>query len=443
MNAHATATELARPAAPATLPPGPNRPPATLPALLAVLSRLRPQLAARSAEHDRDGTFPHENFALLQAHGLVGITAPVAFGGSGAPLGTARQVIRAVAHADPATALVLTMTYLQLRQVNRPGSRWPLRLREKVSRDAVDKGALINALRVEPELGSPTRGGLPATVARRAPDGGWLLNGHKMYCTGVPGLSWLSVWARTEEPDGGPPRVGTFLVPRNAPGVRVVETWDHIGLRASGSHEVLFENVPLPADHATDIRLQADWAPDALDPSDRDAVADQQAWMAVLLGTLYDAVAQAARDWTLDFVRLRAPGSLGAPLSTLARVQETLGEIAGLLYANHLVLNQLTETTDDGAPPSATDSGLAKWTVTHNAVRAVERALKITGNHGLSRHNPLERHLRNVLCGPVHAPQDDALLVAAGRAALAAAAPLAVVSAATGAAGRAAGAPAS
>ncbi|WPB55799.1 acyl-CoA dehydrogenase family protein [Xylophilus sp. GOD-11R] len=401
-----------------------ERPSLAAPVLLPLLARLRPQLAARAAEHDREGSFPHENFELLQAHGLVGITAPAAFGGSGASLATARQVIRAVAHADPATALVLTMTYLQIRQLNRPGGRWPIHLREKVSRDTVDRGALVNTLRVEPELGSPTRGGLPGTVARRQADGSWRLDGHKMYSTGAPGLTWLTVWARTEEGDGAPPRVGNFLVPRQAPGVRMIETWDHLGLRASGSHEVVFEQVALPADHAVDVRPQAAWAPDALTPADRDAFADQQAWMTVLLGTLYDAVAQAARDWTLDFVRQRAPGSLGAPLSTLPRVQETLGEIAALLNTNHLVLNQLTDTTDDGAPPAATDSGLAKYTVTHNAVAVVERALKLTGNHGLSRHNPLERHLRNVLCGPVHAPQDDALLVAAGRALLAQAAPL-------------------
>jgi len=404
----------------AQFPSAPPRPSLAAPVLLPLLARLRPPLAARAAEHDRDGSFPHENFALLQSHGLVGITVPVAFGGSGATLGTARQVVRAVAYADPATALVLAMTYLQTRQLNRAGSRWPRHLRERVGRDAVERGGLINALRVEPDLGSPTRGGLPGTVARRTADGGWRLDGHKMYCTGIPGLSWLVVWARTEEADGAAPRVGAFLVPRDAPGVRVIETWDHLGLRASGSHEVVFEGVSLPADHAVDVRPQADWAPDALTPVDRDAAADQQAWMAVLLGTLYDAVAQAARDWTLEFVRDRAPGSLGAPLSTLPRVQETLGEVAGLLHANHLVLNQLTETTDDGAPPSGTDSGLVKWTVTHNAIRAVERAMKLTGNHGLSRRNPLERHYRNVLCGPIHAPQDDALLVAAGRALLAA-----------------------
>jgi len=400
----------------------PTRPSLAAPALLALLARLRPQLAARAAEHDRDGSFPHENFALLQSHGLVGIVAPLACGGSACTLATARQVVRAVAYADPATALVLAMTYLQTRQIHRPGSRWPARLRERIGRDCVERGALINAMRVEPDLGSPTRGGLPATVARRDAEGGWTLDGHKMYCTGAPGLHWLSVWARTEEPDGAPPRVGTFLVPRRAPGVRQVDAWDHLGLRASGSHELVFEQVRLPADHAADIRPQAAWAPEALTPDDRHAQADQQAWMTVLLGSLYDAAAQAGRDWTLDFVRQRAPGSLGAALATLPRVQEGLGEVAGLLLTNRLLLDQLTETTDDGAPPAGTDSGLVKWTVTHNAVRAVEKLLKLTGNHGLSRHNPLERHYRNVLCGPVHAPQDDALLVAAGKAQLASAA---------------------
>ncbi|CAG9216267.1 hypothetical protein BVI434_3120002 [Burkholderia vietnamiensis] len=69
-----------------------------------------------------------------------------------------------------------------------------------------------------------------------------------------------------------------------------------------------------------------------------------------------------------------------------------------------------------------TTSGLVKRTVTEQAIRVVEHALKLSGNHGLSRHNPLERHYRDVLCGRVHTPQDDAIAVAAGRAALEAAA---------------------
>ncbi|WP_230681645.1 acyl-CoA dehydrogenase family protein, partial [Paracidovorax cattleyae] len=125
------------------------------PALLSLLARLRPQLAARAAEHDRDGSFPHENFALLQSHGLIGIAAPRAYGGSAASLATARQVIQAIAYADPATALVVAMTYLQVRQANHPGSHWPRHLRERVSRDGAERGALINALRGGAGPGQP------------------------------------------------------------------------------------------------------------------------------------------------------------------------------------------------------------------------------------------------------------------------------------------------
>ncbi|MFG3756964.1 acyl-CoA dehydrogenase, partial [Klebsiella pneumoniae] len=64
------------------------------------------------------------------------------------------------------------------------------------------------------------------------------------------------VWARTDEAE---PRVGAFLVPAGGEGIRIHETWDHLGLRASGSHDVLFDDVAIPADHAVDIRTPAQW----------------------------------------------------------------------------------------------------------------------------------------------------------------------------------------
>ncbi len=380
----------------------------------ALLAGLTARFAATAAEHDSSGAFPHANFELLQTHGLVGLVVPAALGGRAAPLATARRVIAAVARGEPATALILTMSYLQHHAIARADSRWPPRLRERVLRDAVERGALINSLRVEPALGSPARGGLPATVARREGEG-FRIDGHKLYTTGIEGLSWLAVWARTDEPA---PRTGLFLVPRHAPGVRVIASWDHLGLRASGSHEVVFEDVAVPLDHAVDLRAPADWAPDAGSQTDIDAHAAQQAWMAVLLGSLYDAVARAARDWLVDFLQRRAPGSLGAPLASLARVQEQVGEIEALLRTNRVLLDDAARAVDEGRAPPAVDSGLVKRTVTANAIRAVEIGLQLSGNHGLARQNPLERHHRDVLCGRIHTPQDDAVLVAAGRRAL-------------------------
>jgi alkylation response protein AidB-like acyl-CoA dehydrogenase len=401
-------------ALPLRRPPATKEDPAPADVDAALLARLSSQFAATAADHDRSGAFPRPNFEALQSHGLIGLVAPATYGGGGATLATARRVIAAVARGEPATALILTMTYLQHHALARSDSRWPPHLRERVLRDAVDRGALINALRVEPVLGSPARGGLPATVARRE-GSGWKIDGHKLYTTGIEGLSWLAVWARTDEPA---PRTGVFLVPRDAPGVRVIASWDHLGLRASGSHEVVFEDVAIDLDHAVDLRVPRDWAPDAGSQTDIDAHAAQQAWMTVLLASLYDAVAQAARDWLLDFLNQRAPGSLGAPLASLPRVQEHVGEIAALLRTNRVLLDDATRAVDEGRVQPATESGLLKYTVTSNAIRAVELALQLSGNHGLTRQNPLERHYRDVLCSRIHTPQNDAILIAAGARAL-------------------------
>ncbi|NDZ16180.1 acyl-CoA dehydrogenase [Variovorax sp. WS11] len=395
------------------LPANPD--PASDPALIARLAQL---FAQSAADHDRSGAFPRENFIELQAHGLIGLVAPRAQGGGGASLAVARRVLGAVAWGEPATALILAMGWLQQHSIGRSDSRWPAHLRDRVLRDAVREGALINALRVEPALGSPARGGLPATVARRE-GGEWRLDGHKLYTTGIEGLTWLAVWARTDEEA---PRTGFFLVPRSAAGIRVVASWDHLGLRASGSHEVLLEQVAIPLDHAVDLRAPAEWAPDAGSQTDIDAHATQQAWMVVLLGTLYDAVARAARDWLLSFLNRRAPSSLGTSLAALPRVQEHVGEMEALLRSNRVLLDDAAARVDAGQAPAASDSGLLKYSVTANAIRAVELALQLTGNHGLARQNPLERHYRDVLCSRIHTPQNDAILVAAGKAALGSAA---------------------
>ncbi len=389
-------------------------------ALDALLASLAPVLAEGAARHDADGSFAHAHLALLHRHGLIGAVVPREAGGGGATLARARRIVAGVARADAATALVLTMTYLQHRAQRRADSRWPAALRRAVFDSAVRDGALINALRVEPELGSPSRGGLPATIARRDGDG-WRLSGHKLYSTGIPALRWLAVWARTDEPQ---PRLGVFVVPREAKradggeGIRVIESWNHLGLRSSGSHEVVFDEVWIPAANAADLREPAGWAPAGATQSDADAHADQQAWMIVLLGSLYDAVARAARDWVVRFAGTRAPVSLGAPLATVPRVQETIGEIEALLRANRALLDDLSARTDAGEPPAVEAAGLVKYTVTQHAIRVTELALQLSGNHGLSRHNPLERHHRDVLCSRIHTPQNDAILAAAGRAAL-------------------------
>ena len=174
---------------------------------------LASEFAARAAQHDRDASFPFENFKELSEAGLLALTVPTALGGAGAGARDAAQIIGIFGKADPSTALVLSMHYIQHLVMAR-STRWPGRLSRKLAREAVEGVALINALRVEPDLGSPARGGLPATIARRT-ETGWRLSGRKIYSTGAPILKWYAVWAKTDEPET---RVGLFLVPAGTTG---------------------------------------------------------------------------------------------------------------------------------------------------------------------------------------------------------------------------------
>lgn len=361
------------------------------------LEALRHEFAARADQYDRTGDFPHENFRRLHEHGLLTLAAPRAYGGGQASIETLVRVVGTIARGDASTALVLTMQYL-FHDLGARSASWPEQQRVLIFKSAAENGALVNGLRVEPELGTPARGGLPATVARRTGDG-WRINGRKIYSTGAPGLSWMLVWARSDE---AVPRVGGWLVPSNAEGVSIVESWDHFGMRATGSHEVVFDNVLVPFDYAPELRAVA---------SDN-AHLDVQfmVWNTILIATVYDAVAREARDWFVQWLRDRTPSNLGAPLASLPRFQEAVGRIDALLLANQTLLDAAIAGTI--LPQHA---GLLKYLTSSNSIAAVEVAVELTGNPGLSRSNPLGRHYRDVLCSRVHTPQNDSILAAAGK----------------------------
>ena len=365
---------------------------------------LAADFAKRAAAHDRDASFPFENFQDLFDAGLLSLTVPRERGGVGAGMLESVRVLNQLARGCSSTALVLAMHYIQHIAMAR-SPRWPKHLVELLAKESLAGLGLINVLRVEPELGSPSRGGTMATVARRTSEG-WRLSGHKIYSTGLPILKWYSVWARTDEPQ---PRLGTFLVPAGLAGARIVETWDHAGLRASGSHDLVLDDVLIPLDHEIDVRTPAAWRE-----------GDQMGLIVhgTFVAAIYDGVARAARDWVVEFLKNRKPPNLGAALATLPRAQEIVGGIEVKLTSNARLLETFAADFDSGRAMAMADAQALKMTLTNNAVTAVEDALSLTGNHGLSRTNPLERHLRDVLCGRVHTPQDDSIKLTAGRLAL-------------------------
>ncbi len=184
--------------------------------------------------------------------------------------------------------------------------------------------ASSTACAFEPELGSPARGGLPDTVATRRAEG-WDISGHKIYTTGIEGLRWLAVWARS---DDNPPLVGTWLVPGDSPGISVVKSWDHAGMRATGSHEVIFNHVRVAAEHAVDV-----WPTDAPPAAQAEPFRLFANRQTALLAAIYDSIAHAAHDWLVRWLAGRVPAGLGHPLSRLPRVQEKSGRSPGCCWS--------------------------------------------------------------------------------------------------------------
>lgn len=355
--------------------------------------------AQHAGEHDRNGEISFNNLASLRAAGLLGLAIPQEQGGLGADLRRVADIVARIAQGDPSTALIFAMQCIHSAGV--AGSPlWPQDVRAEVLRSVLQDGALINALRVEPDLGTPARGGVPATRVRYS-QGRWLLSGRKIFSTGSSALSWGIVWGATQEDT---PRIGQVLVPLTSPGVRIEKSWHQLGMRASGSDTVIFEDVEIPERYLIGF--------DAPPGAERETSA-LALWHAIIVPALYNAIAVSARDWLVTFLKNRVPSGLGKPLSSLPRFHTVLGEIDGWLLSNEALLAH-------GVALGGSESDLAKGRqikrlVTENAIAAVARAVEVTGNPGLSQNNPLERHYRDVLCGRVHTPQADVVLEQVGR----------------------------
>jgi alkylation response protein AidB-like acyl-CoA dehydrogenase len=386
---------------------------------------LAERFGERAGAHDRDGTFALENVADLRSAGLLALTVPEEYGGLGANELELVLVLEQVAWGDASTALALGMHLSNIGQLAE-GRLWPERF-PALCREIVQTGAMLNAAQAEPELGSPSHGGVPATTAQRAHggsgseerdggdggdgrDGGWVLNGRKIYTTGAPGLRYFLVLAAIEEAEQ-PVRLGTFLVPSDAPGVRVERTWDAMALRASGSDDLVMEDARVPEDALLDVRSAG--APDP-----RGALG--LPWGPIALAAIYTGVALAARDEAARFAATRTPTALGKPIAELPAVRLKLGEIESLLLVSHRLLYGLAADWVEGHERHAelrAQGPLVKSVTTNNAVRVTDLALRIMGGAGLQRTMRLERLFRDARAGLINAPLDDIALQNAGKSA--------------------------
>ena len=364
------------------------------------LGALTAAVAETAERYDRSGDFPTDGLAAVHRAGVFQAVLGERFGGDQVDALERLRILQAIGRGDPSVALIVANTVAtHVAQIDH--DVWPAHLYEKVVAETAERPVSINTARAEPELGAPARGGLPATTVRRTADG-WAVTGRKAYVTASTGLDYHLVWAKTDDPE---PRVGHLIVRGDAPGITIIPTWDHLGLRSSSTHDVVYDGVESPADHFLEIPFTGVY---------RDPAAQASA-LGLTHAALYVGVARAAQDFFTRFAHERVPAGLGRPIATTDRIQTVAGEIEAQLVQAETLLYGVTEKAVAGDPEAVARVPLAKVLIVRSAIAAVEAAVAALGNPALSRTNPLERHLRDVFSARVHPPQEDQALLTAGR----------------------------
>lgn len=356
--------------------------------------RLAEKFAERAARHDREATFPFDNFADLKKEGFLKLTVPKEYGGEEISLYEFLLVQEKIAEGDGPTSLSLGWhngIVMDLTETR----KWEEKTFQRVCQEIVLEGKLINSCATEPTSGSPARGGRPKTSA--AKDGSrWIINGHKTFTSLAPILDYYIVTATIEETA----EIGEFLVPKGAVGLSIEKTWNTIGMRATRSDDLLLRNVAVEKEALVAVRT----------PSFRPSV--PKGWL-LHIPACYIGIAVAARNYAVQFAKEYQPASLSQPISELPEVRRKVAEMdLALTNARHFMYSVAKKWDEhpDLHERMGHELAAVKYIATNSAIKVVDLAMRIAGGQSLRKECPLERYYRDVRCGLHNPPADDITL---------------------------------
>jgi alkylation response protein AidB-like acyl-CoA dehydrogenase len=333
---------------------------------VALAGELADVFAERADRIDRDNIFPHENFDDLRASGYLKLTVPERYGGLGAdPIAYVLAQER-LAQGCASTALAVNMHLSLMGRLGADGP-WPEERYAELAHAVSAGKAIINATNSEPELGSPSRGALPSTTATRTADG-WVVNGRKRWATLAPALTHM--YSLVTVIDGAaPPRRGNILIPANAPGVRIEETWNNLGMRGTGSHDIVYENVLVDAD--------------ALLPNERAGAPNEgAAWWTFPSSAVYLGVGIAAKNAAIAYAKDRSPNGMTGTIAELQTVQHRIAEMEILIWQAHTLLLDTArewQATPEPRGDLVWKLGALNYTLPNNVLKVTEIALRVAG----------------------------------------------------------------
>ncbi|HEY0358115.1 MAG TPA: acyl-CoA dehydrogenase family protein [Mycobacteriales bacterium] len=358
-------------------------------AALAAARDLAPVFAARAEEHDRAGVFPAEDFADLRDAGLLGLMVPAGLGGPGASFADYAEVAMALAAGNGATALVFNMhasvtgAMAQTpddvaRALGVPESYFAARDRVLV---AARDGALYAVAMSERGAGSR----LSAISTSYTPTAdGFHLRGAKTFVSGAGFADGYLVAARSDE------KVSHFLVPAG-PGVTVEQTWDSLGMRATGSQ---------------DLHLDVTVPPDALlggiEGLTLLLAQVMPQWLVASYAAVYVGVARAAVDAAAGHANARN-------LAGLPAVRARIGRADAAVAAARLAVLEAAHRVDHAPGDPETNRWVwrAKLLAGETAASVAASMLEAAGTSATRRGHPLERLFRDARCGSLQPATSD------------------------------------
>jgi len=372
-------------------------------ALLATAQALAARFATRAERYDREAAFPFENFADLRAAGFLALPLPAALGGRDLSLYDFCLLQEALGRGCGPTALGTNMHWYNL------GGGLHLfteALRRRLADAVVRDGAIVASSLSEAgaSLGAPQ-------VTARKVAGGYRVTGRKYFCTLAPILRVFLFNARLEGFERrGMSGTVTLAADRDTEGMRVVETWDAMGMRASGSHDIEFTDAFVPDERLVGIEGAGTEGGNACLP-----------WYTLGIAAVYTGIAGAAFDFAVEYLGSRRLHPLPATVAHLPGSQFTVAEMQIQLETSRALIYktaaELTHGADYGAALLAKVT-TPQYVATRAALEVVTAAMQVVGGPSLTRRLPLERWFRDVRAGSLHPFTHYWLLEMIGKSAL-------------------------
>lgn len=336
---------------------------------LELVEQLGVQFAERSKHVDESDRFVFENYADLKAHGFVSLGVPQALGGAGLNHAQLCEVLYKLGQHCGSTALAYAM---HTHQVATAAWRWehqnaPV---EGLLKRVANENMII--------LSSGGSDWLEGSGQAERVEGGFVINARKVFASGAPVGNLLMTSAVYDDPDAGA-TVLHFAVPMSAPGVAIESTWRALGMRGTGSHDIILSNVFVADGSIAGKRPQGKWHP----------LFHTISMIAFpLVYSVYVGVAQVARDRTLEQVKKRPQDSHLAYL---------VGGLENELTAAHLALKHMIAVAASSQPGLETTNQImtGRALVARAVLSVVEMAMEATGGTAFYRSKGIEQLFRD------------------------------------------------